>query len=164
MPTTTRLGKRTAIVIMAAAIALCATGCLPSAAPSSAGGPGDPYLSDLFNAMNQDRANAGLPPLADNSQLDGLAGSWSSQMASDNLLHHQDLASILYSPGYQDFHTLGENIIVAPGSYSAQELESAWMNSPPHRANILNGGFNSVGLGVFRGPDGRLWSTADYGG
>lgn len=161
MRATTRLRKRTAIVVMAAAVALGTTACFPDV---SAGEPGDPYVNALFHAINQDRANAGVPPLAHSPKLENLAGTWSWQVATDNWLHHQDLAAILYSPDFEAFYTLGENIIVAPGQYSPQQLEAAWMNSAPHRANILNGGFNVVGIGTFWGPDGRLWATVDFGG
>ena len=36
--------------------------------------------------------------------------------------------------------------------------------SAPHRANILSGAFNIVGIGYYRGPDGRLWAVQDFGG
>ena len=85
-------------------------------------------------------------------------------MSVDNSLHHQDLAGILNSSDYAAFHTLGENIIVAPGSYTAEQLEAAWMASPPHKANILSRSFNTMGIGVFYGPDGRIWSAVDFGG
>ncbi len=164
MAATTRLRKRIAIVVMAAAIVLAAAACAPPAPPDASGAPSDPYVNALLQAMNQDRANAGLPPLGNSPKLQNLAATWSQQMSMDGYLHHQDLSSILYSGNYPEFHTLGENVIEAPGSFSAQQLEAAWMNSPPHRANILNGGYNTVGLGTFQGSDGQLWSTADFGG
>jgi uncharacterized protein YkwD len=161
MRATTRLRKRAAIVVMAAAIALGTTACFPDVSSS---GPTDPYISALYQAMNQDRANNGLPPLSHSPKLENLAGTWAWQMASANSLYHQDLAGVLNTPDFQAFHTLGENIIVAPGSYTPQQLEAAWMASAPHRANILSGAFNVVGLGRFVGPDGRLWAAADFGG
>jgi uncharacterized protein YkwD len=47
---------------------------------------------------------------------------------------------------------------------SAGQMEAAWMNSPGHRANILNGNFNAVGVGYWRVPDGRLWVAVNFGG
>jgi len=44
------------------------------------------------------------------------------------------------------------------------QMETAWMNSPAHRANILNGSFNAAGVGYVRGPDGRLWVVVEFGG
>ncbi|MYW44663.1 CAP domain-containing protein, partial [Streptomyces sp. SID161] len=37
-----------------------------------------------------------------------------------------------------------------------------WMNSPGHRANILNCGFKTLGVGVHFGPGGPWW-TQDFG-
>lgn len=161
MRATTRLRKRTTIVVMAAAVALGTTACFPNVSSSP---PTDPYINALYNAMNQDRANNGLPPLSQSPKLENLAGTWSWQMAQANSLYHQDLGGVLNSDDYQGFRTLGENILVAPGNYTPQQIEAAWMGSAPHRANILSGAFNIVGLGKFVGPDGRVWATADFGG
>ena len=161
MGTITRLRRHTAIVVMAAAVALGTTACFPDVSSSP---PSDPYINALYNAMNQDRANAGLPPLTHSPKLENLAGTWAWQMATDGYLHHQNLGGLLANPDFAAFHTLGENILVGPGSYSPQQIEAAWMGSAPHRANILNGGFNVVGLGKFVGPDGQVWATADFGG
>jgi uncharacterized protein YkwD len=38
----------------------------------------------------------------------------------------------------------------------------AWMNSPGHRANILNPDFKTLGVGVHFGPGGPWW-TQDFG-
>ena len=161
MNMTTRLRKRTAIVVMTAAIALGTTACFPDVSSSS---PPDPYVNGMFQAMNQDRAQNGVPALAYSPKLENLAGTWAWQMSSANSLYHQDLGAILNSPDFSAFHTLGENIIVTPAGYSPQQIEAAWMNSAPHRGNILNRGFNVVGLGKFVGPDGRVWAVADFGG
>ena len=62
------------------------------------------------------------------------------------------------------FRSLGENIIVAPGNQSPQQLEAAWMASPPHQENVMSRGYNIVGVGVFYGRDGRVWAAVDFGG
>jgi uncharacterized protein YkwD len=85
-------------------------------------------------------------------------------MASANNLYHQNLSALMSQPDYSAFYTLGENILVGPGTMSPAQMEAAWMGSAPHRANILSGSFNVVGIGVFRGPDGRWWATQDFGG
>ena len=157
---TTRLRKRTALVVLAAAIARCTTACFPDAAP---GEPANPYVRTVYQAINQDRANAGLPGLAHSPKLENLAGTWAWQMSVDNSLHHQNLSGLLFSSDYSHFRALGENIIVGPGNLSPQQLEAAWMNSAPHRANVLNSAFNVVGIGVFYGSDGRVWSVVDFG-
>jgi uncharacterized protein YkwD len=156
----TFVGKRTAAVVLMVIVALGLAACAP---PAPSGGPGDAFTSSLLQSLNQDRANAGLPALAWNGTLANSAGSWAQQMSNAGSLYHQNLSALIYSSAYAGFRALGENILVGPGSMSAPSLENAWMNSPPHRANILNGGFNVVGIGYYRGPDGRIWAAQEFG-
>ncbi len=44
------------------------------------------------------------------------------------------------------------------------DMETAWMNSSGHRANILSPSFNAVGVAHVWGPDGRIWVVVDFGG
>ena len=85
-------------------------------------------------------------------------------MAAVNSLYHQNLSALLYSSDYAAFHTLGENILVGPGSMSPSSIESAWRASAPHWANITSRSFNVVGIGYVRGPDGRIWAVQEFGG
>ena len=84
-------------------------------------------------------------------------------MASVNSLYHQNLGALITSPGYFGYRAMGENIFVGPGGVSPNQVEGTWMGSAPHRANILSGGFNIVGIGYVRGADGRLWVVQDFG-
>jgi uncharacterized protein YkwD len=160
MRVVTRFRKQTAIVLVAGAIAMLTAGCFADTAP---GEPSDPNAASLFRWINYDRANNGLPALQYGPKLTNQAGTWSWQMAQDNSLHHQDLNALINSPDYANYHSLGENIAVVPGNYSMMDIEYMWMHSDAHRANILNPNFNVVGVGVYRGSDGRWWATADFG-
>ena len=163
----TFLGKRTAAIIVTAIVGLGLAACAPpkAAAPAAGGGsPSDPYTASLFSALNADRAANGLPTLSWNTTLANSATSWTQQMASANNLYHQNLSALLGSPTYAGFNTLGENILDGPGSMTAAQVQNAWMNSPPHRANITSASFNVVGIGYFRGPDGRIWAAQEFGG
>lgn len=157
------VGKRTAAIVLMVIVALGLAACAPPK-PAATGGPGDAFTSSLLSSLNADRAANGLPALAWNGQLANSASSWARQMSSANSLYHQNLSALIYSSAYAGFHTLGENILVGPGSMSAGSIETAWMNSPPHRANITSGAFNVVGIGYFRGPDGRVWAAQEFGG
>ncbi len=161
MRVSTRMRRGAAVALMMGLIAVGTTACYPDIAP---GEPADPYWAAMYRAINRDRANAGLMPLAHSPKLGNLAGTWSWIMSQDGWLRHQNLSAILYNPDYAAFNTLGENIIVAPGHYTADQLEASWMASAPHRANILSRNFNVVGVGMVRGTDGRIWATVDFGG
>src|SRR5713226_4782392 len=72
--------------------------------------------------------------------------------------------------GYSDWTAIGENI--AAGQQSPQQVVDDWMNSPGHRANILDPSFRDVGIGIAVGPgtwpNGYLdpqvtWWTTDFG-
>ena len=155
------LGRRTAVVaLLVVVVGIGLTGCLPDTGTP----PPDPMTNQLFTALNRDRASAGLPPLTWSPKFANNATSWAATMSADNSLHHQNLSSVLYSADYSTYRTLGENILVGPGGMSADSMEAAWRASPPHWANISSQNFNVVGIGYFRGADGRIWAAQEFGG
>ena len=155
------LGRKTAAVLLMGAVGLGLTGCFPD---TSATPPSDPMTNSLYNALNRDRASAGLPPLTWSPKLANNAGNWAWQMMARNSLYHQNLGAVLNSSDYQAYYTLGENILVGPGGMSADSIEAAWRASAPHWANITNRSFNVVGIGYIRGSDGRVWAVQEFGG
>ena len=154
--------KRVAIVVAVLAIGVGASACFPDITPGI--GPSDPLKSEVLRHMNYDRAIRGVPQMHYSPKLDNLAGNWAWAMATVYGFVHQDLGSILRGPDFAGWYTLGENILVGPGNMNAGQMEAAWMNSPGHRANILNGNFNAAGVGYFGGPDGRLFVVVNFGG
>jgi uncharacterized protein YkwD len=156
------LRRRVALVAVAAVIALGASAC--GFANLSATPPADGVQNGVPRARNSDRQANGVPPLQWSPKLANTAGGWADNESRVNSMYHQDLTALLYSSDYNGWYTLGENLIVGPGSMSVAQMETAWMNSPAHRSNILNGSFNAAGVGYVRGPDGRLWVVVDFGG
>jgi len=60
------------------------------------------------------------------------------------------------------YRTAGENI--AAGQQTPQEVVTAWMNSPGHRANILNKSFTHIGVGYAKGGSyGHYWTQMFIG-
>jgi hypothetical protein len=103
----------------------------------------------LLNAANRDRAAAGLSPLQWDASLASAAHQHAFLMAQRNTLSHQ-------FPGeapMQDrarhagarFSLVAENVAEGP---SIPGLHTQWMNSAPHRANLLDRELNSVGISV----------------
>jgi len=116
----------------------------------------------LFAALNQERAAAGLPPLAWNPQMAIAAREHAIRMARTGGISHQfsgepDLTQRTSTAGAK-FSTVAENVGVGESSIT---LHSAWMNSPGHRANILDPVVTSVGISavMYRG---RLWAVQDF--
>ena len=157
----------TGILVATAALALDGSACAPSSGPAPPVGAqscGPDATSNLiFAYTNNSRATYGLPPLVWNGQLGCLATAWSQYLASTNNFFHRDLNSVITSPGYRGYHTLGENILRGPASMSGPDMHNAWMNSPDHRANILSGAYSSVGIGLAY-ANGQVWATENFGG
>jgi uncharacterized protein YkwD len=61
--------------------------------------------------------------------------------------------------GYR-WSTYGENI--AKGQQTPEAVMTSWMNSPGHRANILNCAFEEIGVGIHDGGGGPYW-TQNFG-
>jgi uncharacterized protein YkwD len=128
----------------------------PAPAPVCDGGG-----SGVIDAMNGDRAASGLGALCGSAALNGFAQGWANWMAQNQSLTHQDLGAVL---GGTSFNTVAENILVGPGGMSTGQMEAAWMASPGHRANILNGGYVAAGVGIAYSSDGQVWVAVEFGG
>jgi uncharacterized protein YkwD len=128
---------------------------------STAGSFCDGTGSGVIDAMNGDRAANGLGSLCGNAQLQGLAQNWANWMAQNLSLTHQDIGSAIYST---PFYSMAENILDGPAGMSVGEMESAWMQSPGHRENILGGAYGAAGVGIAYSSDGRVWVAVDFGG
>jgi uncharacterized protein YkwD len=128
----------------------------PDAAASSA--------ARILKLVNKERAAAGCRPVTANSKLSKAAQTYTDVMARVGVLSHTgpDGSSVgdrVQRAGYI-WSTVGENI--AQGQRSADAVMDAWMDSPGHRANILNCAFRELGVGVRKGNGGPWW-TQNFG-
>ena len=112
----------------------------------------------ILQQVNAERAKAGLGPLQIDYRLVQTARAKSQDMIDNRYFDHQ--SPVLGSPFDQmkragiSYHFAGENI--AEMATAAQAMEG-WMNSPGHRANILNPNFTHIGIGVIKGgPAGEM--------
>jgi uncharacterized protein YkwD len=116
--------------------------------------------------VNQERAKQGLPPLAWHSALAAAAGSYAQTMASTNCFSHTcppvtDMVQRDVNAGYFPWRSLGENI--AAGQQTPEEVMQAWMNSPGHRANILNASYKDIGIGRATGGSYGIYWVQEFG-
>ena len=137
------------------AMALVAAACAPPDAPGTPTG-------DVMGAINADRAGSGLAPLGWDGQLGALAQQHANDIAASQSLWHSDLAGMISSPYMGAWRSLGENLAEAPAGTFSTQIVNMWMGSGPHRANILNGGFNRIGVG-WANAGGRVWVVALFG-
>jgi uncharacterized protein YkwD len=78
------------------------------------------------------------------------------------------VTSDVRAAGYR-YSTFGENLFAGTwGRFSARDVVTAWLQSPPHRANMLSGRFRDLGAapvratGLLQGGDAVVW-TATFG-
>jgi uncharacterized protein YkwD len=119
--------------------------------------------AEVLKLVNEERAKVGCSALAANSSLTGLAEALSDDMAVRDFFDHTDPDGATpwdraAKAGIADLG--GENI--ARGQADAAAVMAAWMDSPAHRANILNCDFKTLGVGVHFAPGGPWW-TQDFG-
>lgn len=113
--------------------------------------------------VNEQRAANGLAPLTLNEKLANVARVKSQDMHDKNYFSH---TSPTYGSPFDMMHSFGityrsagENI--AMGYTSPEAVMEGWMNSPGHRANILNASFTQIGVGYV--ASGNYWTQEFIG-
>jgi uncharacterized protein YkwD len=126
----------------------------------------DPALTGaeraLFGSLNHARRAQGLPALRWNAALASAAQRHSEEMARHDSVSHTlpgepSLASRATTAGAR-FSWISENIVQSTSAAGAHEQ---FMQSPNHRANILDGDMDSVGIGVSE-HHGQLFVVEDF--
>lgn len=121
------------------------------------------YELEVVRLINEIRTQYGLGQLTVNKELSRVARIKSQDMRDKGYFSHT-------SPTYGSpfdmmkrfgirYRTAGENI--AMGYRTPQSVVNGWMNSPGHRANILNGSFKEIGMGYVE--SGNYWTQMFIG-
>lgn len=142
-----------------------ATGPAPQSPPAADAdaGPEERIAREIFDRVNDERRERGVEPVEWNEELAGVARDWSAAMAERGVLEHQDVREVLSRDELSGFAGLGENIFTASGPVPAGVAHVGWMRSDGHRVNVLNPGWNRLGVGVFCAPDGSVWAAQEFG-
>lgn len=111
---------------------------------------------DFAARVNQLRSAKGLASLAVKGELSDVARAWSSRLAGGGALSHNPSLS---SQVPSNWRRVAENVGV--GADVAQVFD-ALAASPVHYNNMVDGGFDSLGVGVMRAGDGRLFATMTF--
>lgn len=113
----------------------------------------------MVDLVNQERQKQGLAPLKVNNELVKVARLKAKDMIDNDYFDHQ---SPTYGSPFDmmkqfniSFQTAGENLA---GHQSVEGAHNGLMNSDGHRANILNGQFKEIGIGIVDGgPYGKMF-------
>ncbi len=121
---------------------------------------------NLITLTNSDRTSNGLSSLRPNDPLAGVARGRSEDMADRNYFSHEIPPDGHYfedelPPAGIDYRLAGENIARnnAPDRDTVQRAESGFLNSPPHRANIMEPQYREIGVGAWDRSDGMKYFT-----
>jgi hypothetical protein len=136
-----------AMSLVAFAVALVGFSVVGSVAQAST-------ASSFESLTNSARAAAGLAPYTISSDLSAVALAQAQRMASSQKLYHNpSLATAV-----KNWSWVGENVGYGP---SVTTLQNAFMNSPDHRANILDHQFTQVGVGAVT-VNGTIWVSVVF--
>ncbi|WP_246096991.1 CAP domain-containing protein [Psychrobacillus soli] len=120
-------------------------------------------IQQVVDLTNQERAKAGLKALQIDTKLTQSAQAKSQDMKNKNYFSH---TSPTYGSPFDQMKSFGityksaaENI--AMGQPSATEVVKAWMESPGHKANIMNPSYTHIGVGL--SDSGFYWTQQFIG-
>ncbi|MEX0168346.1 CAP domain-containing protein [Streptomyces sp. LMG1-1-1.1] len=136
----------------------------PAVAPVAAGAEVGRYVQEVVALANAERERSGCGPLRAEGHLRTAAQGHADDMAARDYYRHdtpegRDAGDRITGAGYA-WSTWGENIHRGPQT-PARAMED-WMESPSHRANILNCAFRDIGVGVTLTANGPWW-VQDFG-
>jgi uncharacterized protein YkwD len=148
----TRTAAARIALVATLVLGLTALGAAPAGA--STGTP----RTRMYRATNQSRTNHSVKKVDIHYKISKLVRRHSVAMAKKGEIFHtsRKRAEGTYLEGIR-WGTWGENVGVTGGTIAG--LERAFMDSAPHRANILNKDFHRVAVGTYRDDDGLLWVT-----
>jgi uncharacterized protein YkwD len=158
------IGRRAAALagVLAAAILPQLVAVTADAAPATLNSVRlNGYEAALVNDINAARQAHGLRTLVVVAGASDVARRWSWHMAGARVLsHNPSLVSDIASAGSSAWTMIAENVGEA-SSTSPGQLFTAYMNSAPHRANILDPSARYIGIGVVERA-GVAWNTMDF--
>ena len=129
------------------------------------------YEQEVVYLVNQERANAGLPPLKQMVELDEASRYHAADMAQDNYFEHDS-----YDPAGDEvvficstwdriktFYPSPSAENIAAGYSNPSSVMSGWMNSTGHRNNILSSNSWEIGVGYYEGGSWGVYWVQDFG-
>ena len=164
----TLISKNALPLLLLAAVAVGASPASAATVCASADGPtAQSSTVALANSalclVNQERTSRGLRPLKSNRHLARAARNHANDMVARGYFSHDSMngnsfVDRIRKAGYvpaRAFPSLGEDLAWGSGSLGTpREIVQGWMESPGHRANILNPRFREGGMGVAFGDPG----------
>lgn len=135
------------LAVLAAAFVIALAAALPAR--------GDSDASRMAGLHDRTRSEHGLASLVRAADLAGDAQSHAQQMAARGEIYHSGRTSNL-----DGWYSLGENV---GWGGTVDEVFQMFMDSPSHRANIVDRSWDSMGVGVASGEGGEVYVAVLFG-
>ena len=107
----------------------------------------------VVNLTNEERDSASLGTLVRNPLLDSAAKMKAQDMAENEYFAHYSPSGVSpwhwFTEASYNFANAGENLAIHFSD--SDDVVDAWMKSPTHRANIMNGSYTEIGVGTAEG-------------
>ena len=164
-------------LVLVAGSAVVTVGPLTTAPAGAATAPQDLasvenlYATDLLDRVNAERdarSSAGqpIPPLQENAALNAAAQAWAVHIAATGVLEDAPLTGCGADPTSGTLCVLAANAGSSGNGYwpgdGSDGMETAYMNSSGHRENMLDAGYDTVGMGVAC-SGGQAWTVELFG-
>ncbi len=167
-----RLARRLLVPIVAsAALAVSAPGALAACADSAVSPSDAGAVAATLCLLNQERTDHGLKAFTASSTLDRAADDYAADMVKRRFFDHVSpgggtMMDRIKAAGWapSGSWSAGENIAWGSGSLATPAaIVNGWMRSAGHRANILNGSYSQIGIGIAAGaPQGGISGGGTY--
>ncbi|HEX9970201.1 MAG TPA: CAP domain-containing protein [Acidimicrobiales bacterium] len=116
-------------------------------------------VSRILALMNEERRSRNLPLFSVRADVSATSSKHSEAMAAGGTIWHNDAYFTAANKKRLDAALLGENVARNP---EIDDAHRRLMNSPGHRANLLDRRFTVVGLAVYRSSTGSLYVTQNF--
>lgn len=119
---------------------------------------------EMLDRVNNEHGRVGAAAVCLNNKLMNMAQYHSDDQAAHQTMSHQssngdDMVVRLRRFGV-NYNRASENVAMGQGSVA--DAMNSWMNSPPHRANLLDGQIRFVGFGMARDSNNRPYWTQNF--
>ncbi len=118
-----------------------------------------PQEDRMHALVNDTRAQAGRPALANNDALRWMARRQAQTMAMNGYIHHTPDLAAEANASALPWRSLGENVGKGP---STEDIFRAFLASPTHRDNVTHDGFNTLGVGATADAEAALYFTQSF--
>lgn len=131
----------------------------PQSEPQANPGHRPAAVARVLALLNNERSGRGLPNVALRGDVSSISAPHSEAMAAKGTIWHNDAYFTAAVKTRLDARLLGENVA---RNTDIDDAHRRLMNSPGHRANILDGRFTVVGLAVYDDGWGNLYVTQSF--